>query len=385
MIKYLLRNMWRRKARTFLTVFGIVVGIFALTVLGGMSARLNQQVAGAESWFTSQITVVPEGGSLFGGGGLKYFELPKVDEVRRVDGVEDASAGIGLFIDDSAGFSFGAPDLIIGLQVDSSKKILEKLLVAQGRMLEPEDGRKVVVGSAIAEKLDASVGEELKLKNEPFEVVGILESTLSAPDQFAFIGYPEALELFLETNPYIKEKEIVETIYVTAESGVDPERVSERIADEVSEVRVISPDEAGQQISQFSLIFNAILLGIGLIALLVGGLSIINTMIMSVSERTREIGLKKAIGAETRSILGEYLLESAMIGLLGGLIGTGLGVSAIAVLNSITSTKQVTVFAITPTVVIGPVVFAVVLGTVAGFFPALRAARLEPVQSLREE
>ncbi len=98
-------------------------------------------------------------------------------------------------------------------------------------------------------------------------------------------------------------------------------------------IRVISPEEAEKQISQFSLIFNAILLGIAFIALVVGGLSIINTMIMSVSERTQEIGLKKAIGAETRSILGEYLLESSMIGFLGGLIGMLLGLLTIYLLN----------------------------------------------------
>jgi len=84
MLKAILRNMWRRKARTFLTVFGIVVGIFALTVLGGLSARLTQQVKGAKSWFTNSITVVPSGGSLFGGGEGKFFTLAKVDEVQSV-------------------------------------------------------------------------------------------------------------------------------------------------------------------------------------------------------------------------------------------------------------------------------------------------------------
>jgi putative ABC transport system permease protein len=108
-------------------------------------------------------------------------------------------------------------------------------------------------------------------------------------------------------------------------------------------------------------------------------------MVMSVSERTREIGLKRAIGAETGTILGEYLLESAMIGLMGGLIGMLLGLLAIKGLNSATQSNNVTVFAITLMVVIGPVIFATVLGTLAGIFPALRASRLKPVESLRED
>ncbi len=317
--------------------------------------------------------------------GLNYFDLSKVDEIKKVPGVESATAGIGVFLDESSSHSFGAPDMVIGLDLSSAGSMLNKLNVAKGRMLEKGDRRKVTIGSTLAEKLNARVGEEVKLRGEPFEVVGILETTLSAPDQFAFVPYPDAFELFLKANPFFKEQEIAATIYVAANKGTDQEQLADRIGKDVAELKVISPEEAEKQISQFSLIFNAILLGIGLIALLVGGLSIINTMIMSVSERTREIGLKKAVGAETRSILGEYLLESAMIGFFGGVIGTGTGIAAIAVLNSITRSKQITVFAITPMVVIGPIIFAVVLGTLAGVFPALRAARLKPVESLRED
>ena len=106
---------------------------------------------------------------------------------------------------------------------------------------------------------------------------------------------------------------------------------------------------------------------------------------MSVSERTAEIGLKKAIGAPTRSVLGEYLLESAMIGFFGGIIGVLLGLLAVNLLNRATSTNNVAVFAITPLVVIGPIVFATILGTIAGISPALRAARLKPVDALKED
>jgi putative ABC transport system permease protein len=386
MIKVILRNMWRRKARTFLTVFGIVVGIFALTVLGGLSARLTQQVNGAKSWFTNSISVVPSGGSLFGGGEGKYFTLDKVAEVGAVPGVKSAAAGIGVLVNESQSFSFGAPDLVIGLDLDQSQDILKNLAIGSGRPLQPGDKGKTAIGSVLAEKLGAEVGGTVKLKGRDFEVVGIYRPTLSATDTFAFVSYDDALQLFFIANPFIQQQTpIASVIYVTWDQGTDPEALSNNIENQVQGVRVISPKEAEQQISQFALIFNAILLGIAFIALLVGGLSIINTMVMSVSERTREIGLKRAIGAETGTILGEYLLESAMIGLIGGLIGMGLGLLAIVGLNSATESNNVTVFAITLTVVIGPVIFATVLGTLAGIFPALRASRLKPVESLRED
>lgn len=386
MVKVILRNMWRRKARTFLTVFGIVVGIFALTVLGGLSARLTQQVNGAKSWFTNSISVVPSGGSLFGGGQDRFFTLDKVDEIEQVPGVKDAVAGIGLFVKDSQSFSFGAPDLIIGLESDGAGELLKQLNVDSGRSLQEGDEGKVLLGSTLAEKFDARAGGTVKLRGQEFEVVGILQPTLSAPDTFAFTSYEDALPLFFKSNPFIQQTEpISSVVYVTWDGETDPEALAEEVGSQVSGVRVISPAEAEEQISQFSLIFNAILFGIAFIALVVGGLSIINTMVMSVSERTREIGLKRAIGAETRTILGEYLLESAMIGVLGGLIGMGLGLIAITVLNNVTSSNNVTVFTISWMVVVGPVVFATVLGTLAGIFPAFRAARLKPVESLRED
>lgn len=383
MFKYVLRNMWRRKARTFLTVFGIVVGIFALTVLGALSARLNQQVKGAEVWFTSKISVVPGGSSLFGGSD-GYLELSKVDEIEAVPGVKSAVAGFGLLLSgESSGF--GAPELIVGADLSKADDLLNLLEIDEGRILQEGDEGVVVLGSTLAEKFEAGVGDTVELRGEEFEVVGIYEPTLSAPDSFAFVSYDDALNLFRTINPYFQVEDIAATIDVIPEDGVDANELAALIEESVDGIKVISPEEAKKQISQFSLIFNAILLGIGFIALVVGGLSIINTMIMSVSERTQEIGLKKAIGAETGSVLSEYLLESALIGFFGGLIGMLLGILTVYLLNNATASSQVTVFTTTTTVIVGPVVFATVLGTAAGLFPALRAARLKPIDALKED
>ncbi len=383
MFRYVLRNMWRRKARTFLTVFGIVVGIFALTVLGALSARLNQQVKGAEAWFTSKISVVPSGSSLFGGS-EGYLELSKVDEIEAVPGVKSAVAGFGLTLGEES-IGFGAPELIVGAELEKAGDLLSLIELNRGRLLQMGDERKAVLGSTLAEKFEAGPGDTVELRGKDFEVVGVYEPTLSAPDGFAFVSYEDALNLFREANPYFEVRDIAATIDVIPQPGVDMEELAARIAESVPGVKVISPAEAEKQISQFSLIFNAILLGIGFIALVVGGLSIVNTMIMSVSERTQEIGLKKAIGAETGSVLGEYLLESAMIGFFGGLVGMLLGLLAVALLNRATASSNVAVFTVTATVVVGPVVFATLLGTAAGIFPALRAARLKPIEALKED
>jgi putative ABC transport system permease protein len=384
MFKYVLRNMWRRKARTLLTVFGIVVGIFALTVLGALSARLDQQVNGAKTWFSSKITVVPPGSSLFGGGDSGFLPLSKVKEIQAIPGVKNAVAGIGLQLTQGS-TGFGSPELIVGADLSQAQDEFNLIKLREGRILQDGDQGKVVLGSTLANKFKAKVGDTVQLRGDGFQVVGLYETTLSAPDNFAFVSYEDALALFRAANPYFQVQDIAANIDVLAEPGVDINDLAATINTSVQGIKVISPADAVQQIAQFSLIFNAILLGIGFIALVVGGLSIINTMIMSVSERTSEIGLKKAIGAPTRSVLSEYLLESSMIGFFGGVIGVLLGLLAVNLLNRATSTNNVEVFAVTTLVVIGPIIFATVLGTLAGISPAFRAARLKPVDALKED
>jgi putative ABC transport system permease protein len=385
MLKFILRNMWRRKGRTLLTIIGIVVGIFAFTVLSGLSARLNQQLGGAKKFYTNHITVVPTGGNLFGAEG-KYLPLSKVAEINAVPGVKGAIASIGLPLDAQSGAGFGAPELIVGTELsDGGPELLAFTALQSGRLLQDGDSRKVLLGLNLANKFNAGPGDTVQLRGVDFQVVGIYKATLTAPDSLAFVSYQDGLDLFRAANPYFQVADIAGTIDVLPQPGVGSDQLAATIQNQVADIKAISPNEAVKQISQFSLIFNAILIGISLVALLVGSLSIINTMIMSVSERTREIGLKKAIGAETRSVLGEYLLESALIGVLGGLIGMGLGVTLIAVLNTVIKTNGASVFAISRSVVLTPVIFATFLGTLAGIFPALRAARLKPVEALKED
>jgi putative ABC transport system permease protein len=231
--------MWRRKARTFLTVFGIVVGIFALTVLGALSARLNQQVSGARIWFTSKISVVPAGSSLFGGSD-GYLELSKVGEIEAVPGVKSAVAGFGLLLNGEGG-GFGAPELIVGADLSKAEDLLTLLEIDQGRILREGDEGKVVLGSILADKFGAEVGDTVELRGSDFELVGIYEPTLSAPDSFAFISYDDALNLFRKVNPYFQVEDIAATIDVIPEDGVDANELAALIDADVDGIKVISP------------------------------------------------------------------------------------------------------------------------------------------------
>ena len=146
-----------------------------------------------------------------------------------------------------------------------------------------------------------------------------------------------------------------------------------------------SPERQIADIRQAMAIFQAIVLSGSLLAAIVGGLSVVNTMIMSVRERTREIGLKKAVGASDGAIIGEYLLEAAMIGLLGGIFGILLGFILAQVLNAafFEALSGASLFLVTPRLVALTMAFAVAIGGVAGLYPAWSASRLDPVQALR--
>ncbi|MBN1288239.1 MAG: ABC transporter permease [Actinobacteria bacterium] len=380
---YSLKNLWRRKTRTILTILGIVIGIIALTVLGSLASRMTSQVKGNRSWFVDGISVTPGSVSGMQTRSRGYFEASKAVEVEAVPGVRSVNVDLSVPLELP-----GAADLTIvaqGMDLSRTDKRVKNLKIAAGRHLEDGETGKTVIGSNISESLGVEAGGSIKLNGVDLEVVGVLEATLSVPDRIAFVSIENAREILSGYFPDSRLGTVANSIRAFPEVGIDPADLAETIEGRVSGVNVRTPEEAEKDIAQFTFIFNAIILGVALIALVVGGLSVINTMVMAVSERKREIGVKKAIGADTSAILGEIMMESSLIGFFGGLIGVMTGTAIVLVLNSLSIRNEVTVFTITPFIVVGPVLFATVLGIAAGFFPALRAARLDPVDALSED
>jgi putative ABC transport system permease protein len=176
------------------------------------------------------------------------------------------------------------------------------------------------------------------------------------------------------------------TITALVAPGQDPEVVAGRITEELPGIRTYTGKQAGQEIRQVLTIFILILSASGVLAVVVGGLSVINTMIMAVSERTREIGLKKAVGAGDPDILAEIVVDAGVVGGLGGLTGLALGWGTTQVINAITThLENLHVLEVTPRLAVGAVIFTVLLGMFAGLYPAWRASRLDPVVALRTE
>ena len=228
------------------------------------------------------------------------------------------------------------------------------------------------------------------LKGVPFTVIGVLEPTLTAPDQAAQVPLAAAQQLFLKTLPpmiqgKLSASDIATSMVVYPKQGQDVEALAARIKADVPGVSTMTGKDFDKQIGGATSILNSILVGIALISLLVGGLSVVNTMAMSIAERTREIGIKRAIGSSRTRIIRELVIESALIGFIGGAVGLILGAIVVTVVNEAGRSSGTVLFELTAGTAITAVAFSSILGALAGFVPALHAARLDPVTALRYE
>jgi putative ABC transport system permease protein len=282
------------------------------------------------------------------------------------------------------------PALLGGSDLRGSGYESFKIAYAQGRELQPNDTGVVVVGSELVKKLGAKIDQAILVRGEQFKVVGIMEPTLTIPDSSVYMSLSDARRLYLQDFPEAARAAIaaidpVVDFVVYPTPGTDPEELATRINEAVPGVKASGPSVFKDQITSMTRIFNYILYGVALIALVVGALSVINTMTMSVSERTREIGMRKAIGASDGQIVRQFLGESGIIGLIGGVTGLFLGWVAAVLANKALENSGMSLFLVTPRLAIGSVVFAIFLGIVAGFMPSLHAARMKPVDALRYE
>ncbi|HEY4025805.1 MAG TPA: FtsX-like permease family protein [Candidatus Dormibacteraeota bacterium] len=393
----ILRNLARRKLRSTLTILGIVIGIFALTTMGAMAEHFNALIDGGVKYFGSSIQVgAPDGQA-------SILPASKLDEVRRVDGVDAVFPTYGFMAKPGAlnGVSFGVPDEIVSWDPAEQDRSALRTSLAQGRYLTGSHG-EVFLGSSIANEFKKKVGDTIDLPVKPadarpdfvnhtFTVTGILNPTRTAPDSFAYVSVPDARLLFKDSLPVairdtVDATQVAPSFTAYGRSGAslrELDQVAIRINHEVAGVKAARPSDLVNAFKAGGATFTAITTAAAVLALVIGGLSVVNTMIMAVTERFREIGLKKAVGAHTGHVLREFLTEAVLIGFLGGAIGYGIGVALTNLLNLAGKASNLELFLITPTLTVIALGFAVALGALAGVIPALRAARLDPVTALR--
>jgi putative ABC transport system permease protein len=388
----LLRELTRRKLRTTLTILGITIGIWALVVFSSMANKINALVEGGSQYFAGKV-LVTDASSIGVGIGSSPMNREVADQIGKLDGVAAAVPQIQMVYDPEGGGAFGGSETILG-SLPGADKGLETFPIhaVQGRLLTPEDeGTHVVeLGSDLARKEKVDVGDTLAIRGVDFEVIGILEPTLTAPDSTAAVPLSAAQELFHQSLPgpiqdAIAADELISQVVVYPAEGVSEADVATRIEAEVDNVNTLTGAEFDEQIGSATAIFNAIIIGVAVISLVVGGLSVINTMAMSVAERTREIGIKRAIGGSRGRIIRELVTEAGLIGLIGGLIGLALGAMVVIIANEAGRDSGTILFELTWGTAAFALAFSTILGILAGLIPAWSAARMDPVEALRYE
>ncbi len=377
----IIRNFTQRKMRTGLTVFGIALGIFAIMVMGGMSEYFSRHADRGLDLMSDKIYIVPESG-FFGGGLVDSM----VSKVRHIPGVYDAYGLLWMPYDMESLGMFGA--FVVGIAPEKQELTLKEIKITQGRLLVPGDRYMAVVGSNVARQYGLNVGDELEVKSKKvqrastittarnFTVVGTMEFTSTDFD------YMIIIPLDLAKKFYDLDDQLT-YIWAVPEEGVDAEDLSRRIELGVENIKTFSPQELRKQSEQMLMVMNLITISAAVLAAIIGGLSVMNTMLMSVSERTREFGLMKAMGAEVRDILLLTMGESALMGILGGVIGIAGGSIFIYFMNDYLATMGTVLFAVTYRLMAVSLVFATFLGTVSGILPAYRAARMRPMEAMK--
>ncbi|HSK46598.1 MAG TPA: ABC transporter permease, partial [Coriobacteriia bacterium] len=369
------------------TILGITIGVLALVVMGALAEKLNLLVDGGTRYYGDKVTVTDAG--VKGNFGAP-LSLGKVREIEHVQGVARASASLGMMLDPDQTASVGVPPMIVGTDFRSDGIEKFEIDYREGRALQKGDDGKVTLGSDIAVKLKAGVGDTVTIRDERFRVVGVADKTLTAPDATVVMTIGDAQRLFLEDLPAavrsrVDPKDLCTSIAVYPKPGVNPEALATAVELDVDGVNADGPAAFKRQVGGQMKLFNAIIFSVALISLIVGGMSVVNTMTMAVAERTREIGIRKAIGAGTGAIMRQFVAESALIGFIGGLSGLLIGAGLATLLNRASEASGTVLFLVTARLAVGSIAFALVLGVISGLYPAFHAARLNPVRALRYE
>jgi putative ABC transport system permease protein len=388
----LFRELARRKLRTTLTILGITIGIWALVVFSSMANKINALVEGGSQYFAGKV-LVTDASNIAVGAGIAPMNIEVAETIAGLPGAAAAVPQVQLIYDPEGGGGFGVSETLLGSVAGSDEGHESfEISAVQGRLLTPEDegSRVVVFGSDLATKEGVAVGDSIDIRDETFEVVGVLEPTLTAPDSTALIPLSAAQELMAASLPApvqeaISPDELISQVVAYPAEGTSESELATQIEDAVDNVNTLTGAEFDEQVGSATAIFNAIIIGVAVISLVVGGLSVINTMAMSVAERTREIGIKRAIGGTRGRIIRELVIEAGVIGLIGGLFGLALGALVVVLGNEAGRSSGTILFELTPGTAVFAVAFSTILGMVAGIIPAWSAARLDPVQALRYE
>ena len=395
-----LTSLYANKMRSLLTMLGIIIGVAAVIALVSVGMGVRSNVTNSIASLGSNMLIISPGSSNRGGvrgaagsmQTLKYDDAKAIkDKIKNIDYVSPS-------VSSSYQIVYGNNNWKTSVQgVTAEFMSIRSLTIGYGSFITADDmnkrNRVAVIGTTVASNLFAKenpVGKNIRINNQPFKVIGLLESKGQSSvgqdqDDVIYIPLTTAQERMLgityvqSINVQVSSQEKMEQVQAEIENLLRSRHHILAGKDDDFNVRNLTSlmETVNQSTSMLTLLLGAI----AGISLIVGGIGIMNIMMVSVTERTREIGIRKALGATFMNIMTQFLIESMVIGIIGGTIGiiVGCGVSQIiAKVGNFT-----TVITITPIII--SFIFSVGIGLFFGIYPARKAAKLDPIEALRYE
>ncbi len=407
-IKQAFRNLLANKTRSILTMLGIIIGTGAVIAILSVGAGAQDAIQAEISSVGSNLIYVMSGVSFADDSEEpdKIIPLTRQDAEAIADTTRTTYvAGVAPEVSRSGTITYDGESVSLSVTGTTSDYLyVRNYVVEYGAFITDSDeqssSRVVVLGADTAESLfgdaESALGETVRINSIPFEVVGVLESKggsalpMFSSDELAIVPLTTAQDRLFADTYNSRYGDVVDYISVSADEGMSDEAMEEirLILREEHDVNygeddftLTSQESIAGVFDQVTNMFTIFLGAVAAISLLVGGIGIMNIMLVSVTERTREIGIRKAVGARESDILWQFLIESIVLSLVGGLLGIGFGWLVSAIVNSL----DVFPTAVTSSSVFLSVAFSAAVGLFFGIYPARRAAQMEPIEALRHE
>ena len=403
-------NIAARKLRSFLTMLGVIIGVASvLTTLGigrGASADIMQQIGSEGLTILNVESGTYSDQTWTSGQPLTMADVAALSDRSLHPDIDQAVSIYRQYIHLVAGNNNRYGEVV---GTTSAYAAIHSLELEHGRFLTENEvtqkTKSVVIGVEVAQKLfdgaDA-VGKSLRITNEPYTVVGVFRKSgwgrFGNMDGRAVIPLAVAQDRLRPayTSHRHRGEYIVSEIHVNAVSVERLDAAAKQVEQTLRLRRALAEDKPNdftidnqawllETANSVAATLTAFLAGIGAISLLVGGIGIMNIMLVSVTERTREIGLRKAVGAHNRDILLQFLVEALMLTLVGGLIGIAISYGLAEIVESFSSPDFPLVVLIEPGSLAAAVSVSAACGLLFGLYPAIRATRLDPIETLRHE
>ncbi len=391
------------KLRSGLTILGIIIGVGAVIAMLGVGQGAQNTITGSISGIGSNLLFVFSGN--FEQEVRNEKPLTLSDAEAMADPFQAPSvAAVAPVIQGEAEITFGSENTRTSLYgVTPDYTVVRNYGLIEGEYIDDQhilgQSSVVLLGPDVAEKLfgrtDGVTGETVRINGLPFKVIGVLESkgggSFGSQDDVALVPYSTAQSRLIR-----RTRDRVDVIFVQVASAEQVSDAREEIAQILrtrhrtalgeDDFTIFSQEDFVATAQTITGVFTIFLGGIAGISLLVGGIGIMNIMLVSVTERTREIGLRKALGARRRDILIQFLTESSLLSLIGGLVGIGLGWLIAFIVGKIAAASGTPFYpAIGLDSILLATIFSTAVGLFFGLYPANRAAGLEPVEALRYE